>query len=152
MADRDYRMSTPPPQRPTATPDPTREAISARVTATTTAYRLKEKQRASAKTQATAEANAWAEKYPVAATQTALRQRDAVNSEIIGERVGGSVSDEPRPCWWKMRSLDRDSSECLDDSLHYDMDDLVRDEHGRWELPDHHPANFYPAPSPTPAP
>ena len=62
---------------------------------------------------------------------------------------------KPRPCEWKMSSLNdgfnpRSPGECHDGSLHYGIDDFVRDEHGRWDLPDHHPAHFVPAPSPTP--
>ena len=139
------------------TADATREAISARVTATTTAYRNKEKQRDAAKERATAEAKEWNAKYPVAATQTALRQRSAEREAtyVAGSWRGGGF--KPRPCEWKMMSLNdgyrnpRSPSECWDGSLHYGLDDFVFDEQwGRMDLPDHHPARFYPLPSPTP--
>ena len=62
---------------------------------------------------------------------------------------------KPRPCEWKMMSLNqgnnpRSPGECHDGSLHYGLDDFVRGEDGRFDLPDHHPAHFFPAPSPTP--
>ena len=65
---------------------------------------------------------------------------------------------KPRPCEWKMMSLNggvynpRSPSECHDGSLHYSLEDFERGEDGRFDLPDHHPAHFFPAPSPTPTP
>ena len=65
---------------------------------------------------------------------------------------------KPRPCEWKMMSLNegvnnpRSPSECHDGSLHYSLEDMERGEDGRFDLPDHHPAHFHPAASPTPTP
>ena len=70
---------------------------------------------------------------------------------------GETFKPKPRPCEWKMSSLNddfnpRSPGECHDGSLHYSLEDMEQGEDGRWDLPDHHPAHFVPAPSPTPTP
>ena len=49
-----------------------------------------------------------------------------------------------------MSNLGKPLSNCRDGSETYSLDDFVRGEDGRFDLPDHHSARFYPQPSPTP--